>query len=152
MRPIAALLLVVAAAVVAAQPPPVPGSPTSGTAAKKEDAWFKKKGKKPDNSIRNLTGTVYDSKNNRVSGAVVRLTDTETGNGQEVVTGKDGLYRFDDTKREVTYKVTAKYNSLQATPRSLTPFDTRDEPNLNLTLEAPKSTPKPAPTTKEAKK
>jgi hypothetical protein len=83
---------------------------------------------------------------------VVRLTDTETGNGQEVVTGKDGLYRFEDTKREVTYKLTAQYNSLQATPRSLTPFDTRDEPNLNLTLEAPKPASKTAQPKKEAKK
>lgn len=149
MRPIAALLLVVAASVAAAQPPPVPGSPTSGTAAKKEDPWFTKKGKKPDNSIRNLTGTVYDSKNNRVAGAVVRLTDTESGEGQEAVTLKDGSYRFDETKRETTYKVTAQYNGLQTTPRSLTPYDTRNEPNLNLMLEAPKKTP---PAKKEAKK
>ena len=91
MRLIAALLLAGAPFVVVAQPPPVPGSPTSGTAAKKEDPWFTKKGKKPDNSIRNLTGTVYDSKNNRVAGAVVRLTDTESGEGQEAVTLKEAV-------------------------------------------------------------
>jgi hypothetical protein len=152
MRMIVAVFLAVAANFVAAQPPPVPGSPVAGTTGTKEDPWFKKKAKKPDKSIRDLTGTVYDSKNNRIAGAVVRLTDTETGEGQEMTTAKDGSYRFEDTKRETTYKVTAQFNSLQATPRSLTPYDTRNEPNLNLTLEAPKPAPKAAPPKKEAKK
>jgi hypothetical protein len=128
-----------------AQPPPVPGSPTSGTTATKEDPWFTKKAKKRDKSIRDLTGTVYGPDNKRLNGALVRLSDTQTGESIDFITLKEGAYRFEDTKRDHIYKIYAEYKGVKSDTRSLTPFDERDEPNLNLNLVPPKPSAKAAP-------
>ena len=43
-----------------------------------------------------ISGTVQDSNGSAIVGAVVRVTQTETGFTRTAVTGMDGVYRFPD--------------------------------------------------------
>lgn len=148
MKRMVAVLTFSAFWMAGAQPPPVPGSPASGTTATNDTPWFTKKDKsKPTESgYRDVTGTVFNQKQQPVAGARVTITDTESGESQEVTTGKSGIYRFYSTKGDRSFKLTATFKGRVSNPRSLTPFDTRNTPNIDLTLSAN------APASKEAAK
>jgi len=151
MRIVSSLLFALSVLPVGwAQPPATPDA-SAGTAGRKSDALFTKKDKNKDRSIRDLVGLVLNPDRQPVPGALVRLRETNTGTSREMVTDAKGMYRFSGLKRDLIFQVSAEFKGRKTNMRSLTPFDERDEPNLDLTLAPAQPAPKNAPA-KESKK
>lgn len=98
----------------------------------------KKKDKGQDTSVRTLEGTVRDTLDNPVEGAVVKLKDTKTLQVRSFITPADGTYRFHGLSRSTNYEVKADYNKTSSGTRTLSVFDDRLKPIINLKLQ-PKS-------------
>lgn len=96
---------------------------------------FKKTPKGRDTSQRTLIGVVLLPDNTHVQGAVVRISNQRTGETRAFITQADGKYRFDSLEREVIYTLYAEHKSVKSRTRSLTPFDSRDDPVINLIIE-----------------
>jgi hypothetical protein len=110
-----------------------PGQPSPGA-----ELSNKKKEKGQDTSVRSLEGTVRDANENPVSGAVVKLKDTKTLTVRSFITAADGTYRFHGLSKNVNYEVKADYNQTSSGTRTLSVFDDRPRPIINLKLQ-PKS-------------
>lgn len=90
---------------------------------------------KEDAGTRSVTGTVFDPDDKAVSGAVVQLKDTKTLQIRSFLTKDDGVYHFSGLKTDVDYQVMAKSGDLSSPTRTISVFDTRQTPVLNLKLE-----------------
>ena len=98
----------------------------------------KKKEKGADTSVRSLEGIVRDNDEKPVEGAVVKLKDTKSLTVRSFITAADGAYRFHGLSRNVDYEVKADFNNTSSRPRTLSVFDDRLKPIINLKLQ-PKS-------------
>jgi len=147
---VCSLIAVFTVSIVGAQPPSVPDTP-AGSVGKQVDPWFKKKEKPKNTTIRDLSGAVLTPDRQPVAGALVRLRDTSTGNTRDMIADAKGVYKFTGLKRDLIYQVSAEYKGSKSNTRSLTPFDERDEPILDLTM-APAQAASKNPPPKESKK
>ncbi len=93
------------------------------------------KKQKEDTSIRSVMGTVFDPDDKPVNGAVVQLKDSKTLQVRSFLTKEDGAYIFSGLKVDVDYQVKAQHNQLSSQPRTVSVFDNRRTPILNLKLE-----------------
>jgi Carboxypeptidase regulatory-like domain len=96
---------------------------------------FKGERKKADSTERVLTGTVLDKTENPVEGAVVQIKDTKTLRVRSFLTKADGKYQFSGLSVDTDYEVKAERQGLASDVRTLTVYDTRKEPILNLKLD-----------------
>jgi len=96
--------------------------------------------KKDKNVYRSVSGSVKDVDGNPVPGAVVYLKDVKTGKERSIAVGPTGGYRFDDLHKELDYQLRAAKDKTASASKTLSTFDTRVQPIMNLTLE-----PTPAP-------
>ena len=94
-----------------------------------------RKEKKEEASQRNLQGTVTDAGEKPVPGAVVQLKDMRTLQVRSFVAQSDGSYRFSGLKIDNDYQVKADFNNTTSDWRTLSVFDTRKTPIINLRLE-----------------
>ncbi len=85
-----------------------------------------------------VAGIVMDPQDNPLVGAVVEMTDVQTGKKQAMYTQAGGHYEFSGLNRNHDYHVQAKYNDQASRVRTASSFDTRDRIVLNLTIPAPK--------------
>jgi Carboxypeptidase regulatory-like domain len=92
------------------------------------------------NLMRSVNGTVKDADGNVVGGALVYLKDLKSGKERSIVAGPNGNYQFDDLYKANDYQLRAAKDKLASPTKTLSNFDTRLRPVMNLTLEA-----KPAP-------
>jgi len=113
------------------------GSPISppGMPNQQPTPYFKKPPKAKDTSHRILIGTVRTPDNKEAQGAIVHLSNQRTGEGRAFTTQSDGKFRFEGLDRETIFYVIAEYKGMKSRTRSLTPFDSRDDPIIDLTLE-----------------
>ena len=128
---ISLIVLPIAASVLLGQtapssPPPLP--PQQPT------PYFKKPPKAKDVSHRILVGTVRLPDTKEAQGAVVRLSNQRTGETKAFITQADGKFRFEGLDRETIFYVLAEYKGMKSRTRSLTPFDSRDDPIIDLAL------------------
>ena len=86
------------------------------------------------NLPRNLTGSVYDQEKRTVPGAVVYLKNMRNLAVLTYITGGDGSYRFNNLSPDVDYEVRAEHQGRKSQTRSLSSFDNRKEPRLDLKL------------------
>ena len=93
--------------------------------------------KKQAASERVVTGTVRDADGNVVNGAVVQLKDVRSTQVRSFITQVEGGYHFSGLKIDNDYEVEAKYNGKTSGWRTLSVFDTRKEPVINLKLDKP---------------
>ena len=94
-----------------------------------------KKEQREEAQQRGLQGQVTDPDEKPVSGAVVQLKDLRTLQVRSFITQDDGAYHFSGLKVDNDYQVKADYNGLTSGPKTLSVFDSRRTPVINLKLE-----------------
>ena|SRR5437016_897024 len=93
------------------------------------------KKEKEDTTTRALQGTVTDPEDKPVVGAVVQLKDMRTLQVRSFITQDGGSYHFSGLKADTDYQVKADYNGVSSGARTLSLFDSRRTPVVNLKLE-----------------
>jgi hypothetical protein len=101
-----------------------------------------KKKDKEDENTRTLQGVVSDADDNPAAGAVVQLKDLHTLQIRSFITKDDGAYHFSGLKTDTDYEVKAQMSGLSSRNRTLSTFDSRKNPTINLKLEK-RSEPRP---------
>ena len=94
-----------------------------------------KKEKREEAASRNLQGTVTDSDDKPLIGAVVQLKDMKTLAVRSFITQDAGAYHFSGLKSDTDYQVRAEYNGATSSARTLSVFDDRKTPTVNLKVE-----------------
>jgi hypothetical protein len=90
---------------------------------------------KEDTNTRSLQGTVTGPDDAPIAGAVVQLKDMRTLQVRSYITQEGGTYHFSGLKADTDYQVKADYNGASSPTRTLSVFDTRRAPVVNLKLE-----------------
>ncbi len=98
-----------------------------------------RKEKAEEASKRSLEGLVTDEAENVVVGAVVKLKDMKTLQVRSFITKEDGKYHFYGLSINNDYEVEADFKGMYCKPRTLSVYDSRKKPNLDLKLEKKKS-------------
>ena len=97
-----------------------------------DDSSNKKAG--PTNQ-RTLTGTVLDKNDAPIPNAVVYLKNEKTLTVRTYFAQKDGTYRFPQLERNVDYEVYAELNGKRSDTKTVSQFDDRNAPHVNLRID-----------------
>jgi hypothetical protein len=124
-----------AAVVLLAQAPPVPQGAPHGGPQDKNHPFFKGNKKDKDDGTRYVSGVVRDPQQELVEGAVVQIKDTKTLRIRSFLTKADGRYTFHGLSSEVDYEIKAQHKGRASDVRTLSVYDSRKEPIINLQLE-----------------
>jgi hypothetical protein len=90
---------------------------------------------KEDLNARTVQGTVVDSDDKRVPGAVVQLKDMRTLQVRSFIAQSDGAYHFSGLKPDVDYQLKAVSQGAESGWKTLSVFDDRKTAIINLKLE-----------------
>ncbi len=93
------------------------------------------KSKREDANTRTVQGFVLDPSDNPVSGAVVQLKDTKTLQVRSFITQDKGEYHFAGLSTNVDYELKADHGGQSSGTKTLSVFDNRKNPNINLKLK-----------------
>jgi hypothetical protein len=102
--------------------------PMGGTSPSGDD-------KAPRNNSHTLTGTVLDKSDKPVPNAVVYLKNTKTLAMKTYISQNDGTYRFPELSRNVDYEIYAQKDGKKSNTKTLSQFDDRQKPNINLQID-----------------
>ncbi len=94
--------------------------------------------KAPRSTSRTLTGTVMDKADQPISQAVVYLKNTKTLAMKTYIAQKDGSYRFPELSPNVDYEIYAEKNGKKSNTKTLSQFDDRPNPTINLQIKSDK--------------
>ena len=94
-------------------------------------------GKKKEVVSRTVTGIVSDDNDNPIAGAVVEMTDLQTGKKLAIYTSEDGKYQFSDLDGHHDYHLQARHKEFSSEVRTASSFDASNRIILNFKL--PKS-------------
>jgi len=83
---------------------------------------------------RTVTGVVLDRDDNPIYGAVVEMTDTQTGKKLASYTADDGRYQFADLDVHRDYQLQARYRGESSGVRTASSFDSSNKIILNLRI------------------
>lgn len=95
-------------------------------------------GKKKPKIPRVVMGEVTDASDNPIAGAVVEMTNVQTGKKSAMYTQAGGQYQFSGLDPDDDYKVQATYKGVASEARTASSFDTRNTIRLNLQIPPPK--------------
>ena len=84
--------------------------------------------------FRSLTGEVTDKAGNPLSGAIVQIENTKTLDVRSWITDKTGRYCFNELFNDVDYTVRAHYRRTWSRARTLSKFNSRENPQLTLVV------------------
>lgn len=90
------------------------------------------------NNQRVLTGVVMDKNDQPIPNAVVYLKNEKTLNVRSFFTQKDGTYRFPQLERNVDYEVYAESDGKRSDSKTVSQFDDRTAPHVNLRIKSDK--------------
>ena len=90
---------------------------------------------KEDLTTRTLEGTVVDSADKPLNGAVVQLKDMRTLQVRSFITQDQGAYHFSGLKNDTDYQVKADFSGASSDTKTLSVFDNRRIATLNLKVE-----------------
>jgi hypothetical protein len=96
------------------------------------------KSKNPDDKLRTVQGTVSDAQDNPVNGSVVQLKNSKTLQVRSFITQDQGKYQFHGLDPNVDYSLKAEYQGGSSASRTLSAFDSRKQPVINLKIESQK--------------
>jgi len=130
MKPILMASFATAVVLVALSAQQVQNAPPSNN-----PPLFKGERKKADSNERSLTGVITDKTDNPVEGAVVQIKDTKTLRVRSFLTKADGKYMFHGLSVDTDYEVKAERQGQASDTRTLTVYDSRKEPIINLKLD-----------------
>lgn len=92
--------------------------------------------KNPNANLRILVGQVMDSNNSSpLPDAIVYLKNNATQSVHTYISDKDGNYRFTNLSPDVDYQVYADYKGHKSDPKTLSQFDSRKNPTINLKVD-----------------
>jgi hypothetical protein len=94
-----------------------------------------KKDKKLAATERIVQGSVYDAEDKFVNGAVVQLKDMRSLQVRSFITQENGGYHFSGLKVDNDYQLKADFKGSTSGWKTLSVFDTRKEPVVNLKLD-----------------
>ena len=94
--------------------------------------------KKEEKPSRTVAGVVTDEAENPIAGAVVVLTDLQTGKKNATYTGADGAYQYADLQVTRDYEVQASYKGISSRLRKVSSVDPRKRVTVNLRIPPPK--------------
>lgn len=86
-------------------------------------------------SERPLGGLVTDADGKPVVGAVVQLKNMRTLQIRSFITREKGDYLFTGLNKDVDFEVKAEFKGHASAPRTLSSFDTKPQPTLNLQIK-----------------
>ena len=98
---------------------------------------FDKKDKEED-KLRMVQGVVMDAQENLLVGAVVQLKNSKTLQVRSFITQEKGVYQFHGLDPNVDYMLKADYQGASSPWKTLSSFDSRKQPNINLKVEGKK--------------
>jgi len=99
-------------------------------------AALAQKNKEP--STRSVSGIVTGPDQKPLVGAVVQLTDTKTKNVRSFYTQDNGEYHFNELSPDIDYELMAMYQGATSKTKTLSVFDSRKKPVINLQLNPKK--------------
>ena len=99
---------------------------SAGLAAAKKDQ---------DAKIRSVQGVVNNAQGEAVNGAVVQLKNTKTLQIFSFITRDNGAFSFHGLSTDVDYELRADFDGASSPAKTLSSFDTRRQPVVNLKLE-----------------
>ncbi len=91
-----------------------------------------------DQNVRMVQGTVTEGDSNAVDGAVVQLKNTKTLQIRSFITKEHGTFYFHGLDPNVDYELKADFQNLASGVKTLSAFDSRKQPVINLKLEPKK--------------
>jgi hypothetical protein len=95
--------------------------------------------KKDENAnIRSVQGVVSNAQGEAVNDAVVQLKNTKTLQIRSFITRDSGTYYFHGLSTDVDYELRADFSGASSKTRTLSSFDSRKQPVVNLKLEEKK--------------
>ncbi len=94
-----------------------------------------KKKNPDDEKFRVVKGTVFDASDVEVNGATVQLKNGRTKQIRSFVTQDKGGYYFNQLDVNVDYELRAITDTSEAKWKTLSSFDSRRDPVVNLKLE-----------------
>jgi len=94
--------------------------------------------KDQDTTTRNLEGFVTDAAGQRVPKAVVQLKNTKNLQIRSFITQEDGSYHFRGLSADVEYQVKAERDGTASSWKSLSIFNSKKTPVINLKLKMKK--------------
>lgn len=94
--------------------------------------------KAPRNNFRILTGRVTDKGDQPIADAIVYLKNTKTLAMKTYIAQNDGTYRFPELSPNTDYEVYAQKNGKKSSTKTLSQFDDRPKPNINLQIDTNK--------------
>ena len=98
----------------------------------------KKEKAREDAAFRSVEGKVTDHNDNPVENAVVQLKNSKTLQIRSFITKQDGNYSFHRLSTNVDYEVKADHLGVSSSVKTLSVFDSRKKPLINLKLESKK--------------
>jgi hypothetical protein len=93
------------------------------------------KKKKGEPATRIVQGLVLNADEKGVSGAVVQLKDMRTLQIRSFISQENGGYHFSELKLDNDYQLKADFSGASSGWKTLSVFDTRKEPVMNLKLD-----------------
>ena len=87
---------------------------------------------------RTLTGTVLDKSDKPIAEAIVYLKNTKTLAIKTYISQNDGTYRFPELSLNADYDIYAQKQGKKSNTKTLSQFDDRPKPNINLQIETNK--------------
>ena len=95
--------------------------------------------KKDENpTIRSVQGVVNNAQGEAVNGAVVQLKNVKTLQIRSFITRDSGAFYFHGLSTDVDYELKAEFNGNSSKSRTLSSFDSRRQPVVDLKLEQKK--------------
>ncbi|MFN0165159.1 MAG: carboxypeptidase-like regulatory domain-containing protein [Bryobacteraceae bacterium] len=94
-----------------------------------------KKKKEAEARLRTVSGHVFDPAENPVSGAVVQMKNAKTLQIRSYITKEDGSFFFGGLDPDIDYTFRAEHQGMGSAQRTLSSFDSRKKPTVNLKLE-----------------
>ncbi len=91
--------------------------------------------KKKAANERPVTGFITDADGKPVLGAVVQLKNVRTLQIRSFITREKGDYFFSGLNKDVDYELKATFNGKASAPHTLSSFDTRATPAINLQIK-----------------
>jgi hypothetical protein len=93
------------------------------------------KSKSEDDKLRSVQGIVTDAQDNPIVGAVVQLKNTKTLQVRSFITQEQGSYQFSGLDPNVDYTLKAEHQGASSPVRTLSAFDSRKQPVINLKID-----------------
>ena len=87
---------------------------------------------------RTLTGTILDKSDKPIGSAVVYLKNTKSLAIKTYISQNDGTYRFPELSLNADYEVYAEKKGDRSKTKTLSQFDDREKPNINLQIDSGK--------------